>query len=468
MRLIMDSAARYRHQYGQTIGLRFKVPNHSEEVSLKAKILWHDRETGRIGVQFQSTPADTKRLRETVDYLTRTNGLSVTHLRDYLKEHLLDYMVPSAFVILDEFPLTPNGKINRLALPAPDNKRVEVEYSSYVPPQDELQLKLTKVWEGLFDTRPIGIKDNFFELGGHSLMAIRLFAEIQKQTGQKLPLITLLQAPTIEQLSETLQDKGYEGSWSSLVPFQTEGMKQPFFYVSPFLVSVLTLTDIASHMAPDRPFYALQPQGLDGENAIHTTIEEMAAHYIKEIKSIQPQGPYLLGGHCAGSWVAFEMACQLEAAGEEVATLVIVDADPPNYSPPAQNLSYYMKRGLHYLRDNRLFYAVHWQLKLKLDKRIGEKVGNEQERRIQEMRNIHYQAFEEYTAPIYSGPIVFLRSSEWHKLADKRWQMNWGRLTTSSMDVEVIPGIHAHLIQNPHAKVLAEKIKFYLDRAEQA
>ena len=219
-------------------------------------------------------------------------------------------------------------------------------------------------------------------------------------------------------------------------------------------------------MAPDRPFYGLQPQGLDGKEEIHTTIEEMAAHYIKEMKTIQPKGPYFLGGLCAGSWVAFEMAHQLEAAGEQVGALIIVDADPPNFSPPSQKVGYYLKRGLHYLRDNRLLYALHWQLKLKLDRTIGEKIGSAQERRIKEMKNIHYNSFEEYSAPIYSGAMVFLRSGEWHSRPENDWQMNWSKLTTGSVDMEVIPSTHADLIQDPQAKMLAEKMKFYLDRAE--
>ena len=465
MRLIVDSNTRYRHKYGQLVDLQFKQPNNSESISLKARILWYDMATRRIGLQFQSKPAETKILQATVSYLTRTNGLSVTHLRDYMKQNLLDYMVPSSFVILDAFPLTPNGKINRLGVPAPDTKRADAEYS-YVPPQDELQLQLTKIWETLFETRPIGIKDDFFELGGHSLMAITLFAEIEKLTGKKLPLVTLLGAPTIEQLSERLRDEGYEGSWSSLVPFHTGGSQYPFYYVSPYLVNVLAMTEIAKHFAPNRPFYGLRPHGQDGHGKIHTTIEEMAAHYIKEIKTVQPNGPYFLGGHCSGSWVAFEMAHQLKKAGEEVGSVVIVDSEPPNFSPPTHNLTYYAQRALHYLRDNRLFYALHWKLKVKLGRKVGETVGSQENRRVQEVRNAHDKAYEVYTAPVYDGPLVFLRSSEWHNLPDNDWHMNWTKLTTNKVDLEVIPSAHSGLINNPHAKTLADKIKFYLERGE--
>jgi len=468
MRLIVDPTTRYRHKYGKQVEISFKQPNNSQSISLKARTLWYDPETRRLGLQFQSKPAETKALQAAVDYLTRTNGLSVSHLRDYMKQHLLDYMVPASFVILDSFPLSFNGKINRLALPAPDNKRTNTEYS-YAPPQDELQLQISKIWENLFDTRPIGIKDNFFELGGHSLMAITLFAEIEKLTGQKLPLITLLQAPTIAQLTDRLRNEGYqEAPWSSLVPFQTQGTKRPFFYISPYLVSVLAVTDIANHVGSDRPVYGLRPAGLDGIEQIHTTIEEMAAHYIKEIKTIQPKGPYLLGGHCSGSWIAFEMAHQLTNAGEEVGAIIIVDSEPPNFSPPAHNLNYYMQRGLHYLTDKRLFYALHWQLKLKLGRTIGQNVGNQEDRRVQEMRHLHDKAFEEYIAPIYSGPLVFIRSSEWHALPDNAWHMKWSKLTTGSVDVEIVPSTHIGLIKEPHAEMLAEKIKFYLNRAENA
>jgi len=382
-------------------------------------------------------------------------------------------MIPSSFVIIDHFPLTPNGKINRLALPAPTNdiscpagaKKVESE-KSYLAPRDELELQLSKIWEKIFNRGSIGVRDNFFELGGHSLMAITLFSEIEKITNRKLPLTALLELPTIEQLTNKLRHEGYKPSWSSLVPLQPGGSKQPFFFVAPFVVSVLSLNELSHYMAPDRPLYGLQPQGLDGKQPIHSTIEEMAAHYIQEMKSLQPQGPYMIGGHCAGSWVAFEIAAQLKEQGEEIGALIIIDAEPPNFEPPPTDLSYYLHRGLHYLQEGRFYHALEWKIKKRLEKKLAPQLLSEQEQQLQKVRAIHNKAYDNYLAPLYSGPILFLRSHEWSSLKDTTWHKNWELLTTGKVESDIIPGAHSEMLNEPNVRVLAQKLKDYLDKAE--
>src|SRR5262249_13203769 len=151
--------------------------------------------------------------------------------RTYLKEKLPDYMVPSGFVVLDEFPLSPNGKVDRHKLPAPDQTRPEEE--GFVAPRDELELQLCRLWEEILGVQPIGVMDNFFELGGHSLLAVRLFAQIEKKFQKNLPLATLFQAPTIASLGEILRQEGWVSSWSSLVPIKPSGTKPPFYFVHP-------------------------------------------------------------------------------------------------------------------------------------------------------------------------------------------------------------------------------------------
>src|SRR4029079_18374243 len=126
-------------------------------------------------------------------------------LRAHLRSQLPDYMVPAAFVFMDEFPLTPNEKIDRKALTVPEQNRPELN-RSFVAPRDEVERQLTKIWETVLGVQPVGIADNFFELGGHSLLAVKVFSQIEKQMGRKLPLATLFRAPTIEQVGVLLRD----------------------------------------------------------------------------------------------------------------------------------------------------------------------------------------------------------------------------------------------------------------------
>ncbi len=156
---------------------------------------------------------------------------TASELRSYLKQKLPHYMVPSAFVLLEAMPKTPNGKVDKRAMPAPKQSDF-AETQEYVAPTDELETQLTKIWETVLDKTPIGIRDNFFELGGHSLLAARLMHRIEQSIGQRLPLAALLQAPTIEQLSGLLRQEQWSSSWSSLVAIQAEGSRPPFFLCS--------------------------------------------------------------------------------------------------------------------------------------------------------------------------------------------------------------------------------------------
>lgn len=381
-------------------------------------------------------------------------------LRSHLQKHLPDYMHPATFTYLPRLPLTPNGKLDYPSLPAPntspDSQRLQ-------PPRDELEYQLAKIWEQHLNTYPIGIHDNFFDLGGHSLLAMRLFAQIEEAAGKALPLATLFQAPTIAQLATLLREEGWSSTWTSLVPVQPGGTKRPFFYVSPFLISILSLHNLARHLGEEQPLYGLQPQGLMGNHSIHTTIPDMAAHYIEEIQSLQPQGPYLIGGHCSGNWVALEIAAQLKEQGHAVHTLVLVDSDPPNIKRPAVNpLPYYTNRLSFYFKDGRLFHALRWKLQIALGRYVFYRVGRVQRRRLETVRHHHRQAYDIYHAPDYDGDLVLLRSADSAAFQDKNWHLRWAELTTGRFTHDTIPSTHANLLEEPYVQTLAEKISHIL------
>src|SRR5947199_4541693 len=152
-------------------------------------------------------------------------------------------MVPSLFVVLEKLPLSPTGKVDRGALPS-TNGFMPKSARGFAAPSDELELKLTRIWEKVLNVRPVGVDDNFFDLGGHSLLAVRLFAQIEKSFAKNLPLATLFQAPTVKQLARVLRDEGWQAAWSSLVMIQG-GSRQPFFCVHAAGGNVLEYRDLA-------------------------------------------------------------------------------------------------------------------------------------------------------------------------------------------------------------------------------
>ncbi|EYF03728.1 non-ribosomal peptide synthetase [Chondromyces apiculatus] len=245
--------------------------------------------------------------------------------RDHLAERVPRPHLPAAFVPLDALPLTPNGKIDLRALPAPDTAyrhRTEAPTA----PRDTLELELVQIWEDLLDVRPIGVHDDFFTLGGHSLLAVRLEARIRQRLDRDVPVSTLFQAPTIDQLARKLRQQAPPLPRSPLVAVQPRGERTPFFCVHPVGGSVLCYVDLARRLGLDRPFYGLRSPGLHGERAPCEDISEMAALYLEAMRERQPRGPYLLGGWSMGGSIAFEMARMLLAEGEHVALLALIDS----------------------------------------------------------------------------------------------------------------------------------------------
>ena len=249
-------------------------------------------------------------------------------LRRFLKDKLPESMVPAVVVLLEALPVTPNGKVDRRALPAPDRSRPELE-KAFVAPRDDLELQLAHIWEEVLGVRPVGARDNFFELGGHSLLAVRLFALIEKRLGKTLPLTTVFQGATVEHLAGILRQQPTPGPQSSLVAIQPGGSKRPLFLVHPAGGHVFPYIHLAQFLGPDQPCYGLQARGVEDGQDPHTRIEDMAAYYIQALQTVQPTGPYLLGGWSMGGVVAFEMAQQLHAQGQRVALLVLLDGRIP-------------------------------------------------------------------------------------------------------------------------------------------
>jgi aspartate racemase len=288
-------------------------------------------------------------------------SLSVASLRAWLAEKLPDYMVPSRFLVLPALPLTPNGKVDREALGRFDGADLEAG-TDHVPPRTELESKLLSIWQSVLRRGPIGIRDNFFDLGGHSLQAVKLTAEVGTLLGHTLPIAMLFQYPTIESLALWLTEDDEAPARVSLVPLQTKGAKPPLFFIHGGGGDVYSCLDIAQQLAPDQPAYGMQAVGLDGKTARHTSVEQMAAHYVQEVRSFQPEGPYHLSGYSVGGIIAFEMAQQLYRTGQEVAMLGLLDTYPTRM-PTLLYLRFYIPNlGLYLLRRSAVHLRRWWKL----------------------------------------------------------------------------------------------------------
>ena len=262
---------------------------------------------------------------------TQTHMLNTRDLRRFLSKKLPEYMMPSLFIFLETLPMTANGKVDRSSLPVPNLERPEI-CENFVGPRDALEITLKKIWEECLKVRSIGVRDNFFELGGNSIQAAQIFSKIRKTIGKKISLAVLFQAPTIEQLAMFIREEGAAAQWSSLVSIQPYGSRQPLFCMHAGAGTVLLYRSLSQHLGSDQPVYGLQAKGLNGDEPPHTRIEDMAAHYIKEIRKVQTEGPYFLAGYCLGGILAFEMAQQLTRQGHIVALVASINGVSPTYT----------------------------------------------------------------------------------------------------------------------------------------
>jgi amino acid adenylation domain-containing protein len=252
-------------------------------------------------------------------------------LREHLAAKLPDYMLPAAFVSVESLPQTPNGKLDRQALPAPSARGPE----PLAPPRTPLEQTLAEIFSQLLHRDPIGIHDNFFSLGGHSLLAVRLFAQLAQRTGRTLPLATLFHQPTIAGLAAALQVPAPAPAHQTVVPLQPEGTRPPLFCIHPVGGHVLCYVALARALGPAQPVYGVQATPVAAaDSPPPETLEAAAGRYVRAIREVQPSGPYQLLGWSLGGVLAFEMARQLVQAGQQVSLLALLDSYAPGSPLP--------------------------------------------------------------------------------------------------------------------------------------
>jgi amino acid adenylation domain-containing protein len=426
---------------------------------------------------------DSAGLNRLIAYAVCDGEFSASTLREYAKSKLPDYFVPSLFLPIDKLPLTPSGKVNRRALPEPigiPSDKVSVS------PRDQLEHQLVAIWQKALNVPSIGITDDFFELGGHSLMAVRVFAEIEKTLGKQLPLATLFEAPTIEKFASALREEGWKPAWSSLVTIQPKGSRPPFFGVHGGYGPVLFYRPLTQLLGLDQPFYGFQSQGLDGSPFKHTSVEAIASYYLEEMRGVQPHGPYFLGGYCLGGLIAFEMAQQLHADGEEIALLGLFDTYNPARPPrrytlaervrmrlqdasrlsPGEQFQFLARRASGKFGANLKKWQGDFQKILYKTQKTDVDAGMVTD----EFRQLHVRlalerARDAYQPRAYPGRIILFRATIPFDGYDCATDLGWTELADGGMEIHNITGNHESIFKEPNIRLTAEKLQACIEAA---
>ncbi len=393
-------------------------------------------------------------------------------LREFLHGRLPDYMVPSQFMLLESLPLTANKKVDIRALPEPTIERLSRPEGEAEEPSDMLQLQLLALWRQVLSDPQLGIDDNFFDAGGHSLKAVELLALVEQVFHKQLPLAMFFEAPTVAKMAQLVRASGWSPSWRSLVAIQPRGVKLPLFAVPGAGGNVLVFAALAKLLGNDRPLYGLQSRGLDGLSKPFTSIEEAAEHFLAEIRSVQPQGPYFILGTCTGGVVAYEIAQRLRRADAEV-TLVIVESWHPSSNRRSVlgvdrfwRVRQLSDRLRQFARVLSQFPAGQWP-RLVIGKVTQLARGNSQREldsdvaRSDRVRDATMQAVARYDALPYPGRVLNVIASQRkvdHATDDTR--RAWETLAQGGASFEQIPAEDSgRLFVSPHVEVLARYVE---------
>ncbi|MDQ2679117.1 MAG: SDR family NAD(P)-dependent oxidoreductase [Actinomycetota bacterium] len=370
--------------------------------------------------------------------------------------------------------------------------------SEYLEPRNDVEEQLVTMWQDLLGIDQIGVRDDFFDLGGHSLIAVRLFAQVKRTFSVDFPISLLVEAPTIEAVAARIgaampaseSDAGAEATladapprYRHLVPMHPgDGVSEtPFFLVAGMFGNVLNLRHLAHQIGADRPFYGVQARGLFGDDDPHETFEEMATDYLDEVRSVQPHGPYLLGGFSGGGIAALEMAQQLHAAGEEVSLLVMLDTPVPYETP----LTARDRAQLQWqkLRESGIGYVKEWAVnrveweKEKRRRAEGAAATDEGALHSEVIESAFYRALERYQLRPYHGVISLYRPKlrTEHVLGpDRQIDINrrfvqhdngWGP-HCDRVEVTEVPGDHDSMVLEPSVRVLAGHIRAAIEEAD--
>ena len=402
--------------------------------------------------------------------LREPDAITSAALREYLRAELPSYMAPSLVMLLDALPVTPNGKVDRRALPAPDRDALS---DAYVAPRTETEIALAVIWSEVMGIERIGLHDNFFDLGGHSILAMRLVYEIEKAFTVRIPLASLFETPTISQLAQVL-DRVQPGEQRRVTAtcIARRGTREPFFCIPGIRGEEMLLSNLAAQLNEvDRPFYVIAFDELSGSIE---SLETLAGEFIEEIQRVQPRGPYYLAGLCFGGVLAYEIAQQLTAHGEQVAFVALLEA----YAPPgSQSLFGKLRTVLDGLSVMRWWEVIGY-----MKKRLRERKQSIVEgtylallpKRFRGARYLKYRqrldrrirghALMQYVAKPYAGKVCVFRATGENESLHRLFvdNLNGWRPLCADIESHTFACGHADLMLPSHVGGVAVELRRYL------
>jgi amino acid adenylation domain-containing protein len=414
-------------------------------------------------------------------------AVSLQDLRIFLEERLPDYMVPAAFVQMERFPLTANNKIDKKALPDPESRHAAVSAAGSEPVSDT-EKRMAGIWKSLLKLDGVGIHDDFFRIGGHSLVAVNLIIKIEKEFGIRLPLATLFDHSTIHKLSAKIDRGAGPLQWRSLVPIRPEGNKKPLFLIHGLGLNVLLYTTIVNHLDSDQPVYGLQAKGLNGTDEPLTTIEEIASYYIREIRTVDEEGPFAMAGFSLGGKIAFEMARQLSAMGKSISFLGLFDSTADESFDHLPPITRYLKK------TERLFRYTAWNMGsffmdqeestlswirrkwLGLERKIsgmdikarnvaavskGKKT--ELPKYLRKVHRANLLAEKRYRIPVYEGSVHLFKAKRQTFYIEEPTSYGWNRKVQGGVIIHDIPGEHSSIFAPPNDRYFAHILQQHLN-----
>lgn len=416
-------------------------------------------------------------------------------LRRHLRSELPEFMVPAVFSRLDALPFGPTGKLDQRALARIDPVPADATPIGHVAPRNDEERRMAGIWEELLGVSDIGMTDDFFELGGHSLLALQLGEHIAEAFGTEVPVSALFERATIEYLVERLAAPASAGS--PLVPIQPQGTKRPLFCVHGVFGEAFVFERLARRLGPDQPFFALQAAGVAGTDEPVRDLKEMAANYIRAMRSVQPDGPYAVGGLCAGGLVALEMAQQLRAAGNGVSLLVLLDTSARTFVPaaernvPAHPALDFIRDMPSWLRgfgdltsaqrsDVLRFNVGLWRERLRSAVRPAERMGGDVvDPRIPAIGNAFHlsarhrgvarafrDALRAYRPEPYPGRVTLFRARMQALFGSHDPAKGWLPLAQGLFEIRPVPGNHLWMLHEPHVTTLARELASALEHSE--
>ena len=415
-----------------------------------------------------------------VAYIVCTGSTQPTpsELRSHLETRLPTYMVPHFYEFLPVMPYTATGKLDRKALPAPQTNRASREL---VAPRNELESFLAGVWQELLPGQTIGIHDNFYDLGGSSLKGAMLLSRMQDRMGQQIRLATVFHLPDVASLAQHLgetypeivvREFGVEslpsgdtdaedGMHSLLVPLQPNGSRTPLFMIHPPGGIVVCYQAMSRLMPDDQPLFGIRARGLFGAEDLPESLSEMASEYVDAIRSVQPSGPYLIGGWSLGGVIAFEVAQQLTAAGDSINQLIMLDTTVPSEEDDESGREYGIEMTFGELADlpaeEQLPYLFEHAKKVGVvDNETPDALIVQILEDLKRLFHHHVTLANDYSLQSYPGTITMFRPDdapvEVAIAPDRGWK------SYANVVVESVPGQHHSMVKRPHVDILAEKL----------